>query len=224
MPAGSDGPAGSDDRVPHVVLAHVSDLHAGTHLSPAAAALPADVAGTDPALTVLTGDLTLRARPAQLAAARALLDRLPAPRLVVIGNHDVPLLDLRSRLLHPYDRYRSAIDPDLDPVCDLPGLRVLGWGRRRAGGGSPGGCHVTRPTSSSTCSAPHLPERCGCSRCTTRLPSAGWPGWRAGSGWPPPSPGPASIWCWPGTRTFRRPAGWRSPARPAPAARIGWWK
>ena len=125
-PAGLEGSAGSGHPVPRIVLAHVSDLHIGAHLPAAAAALPADVADADPTLTVLTGDLTMRARPAQLAAARALLDRLPAPRLVVLGNHDVPLLDVRSRLLHPYDRYRSAIDSELDPVCDLPGLRVLG--------------------------------------------------------------------------------------------------
>jgi 3',5'-cyclic AMP phosphodiesterase CpdA len=126
MPAGPDPPTGSDSPAPQVVLAHVSDLHIGAHLPAAAAALAADVARADPTLTVLTGDLTMRARPAQLDAARDLIDLLPAPRLVVLGNHDMPLLDLRARLLHPYDRYLSAIDSELDPVCDLPGLRVLG--------------------------------------------------------------------------------------------------
>jgi 3',5'-cyclic AMP phosphodiesterase CpdA len=107
-----------------VVIAHVSDLHMGAHLPARVAALVSDVAAASPALTVVTGDLTMRARPRQFVRARALLDQLPSPQLVVIGNHDVPIGPAR-RLLTPYTRYRAHIEAALDPWLQLPGLRAL---------------------------------------------------------------------------------------------------
>lgn len=108
-----------------VVLAHLSDLHFGADDPVAAASLTADVRAFDPAVTVVTGDLTQRARSRQFAAAVAFLDRLPAPRLVVLGNHDVPL-DSLQRLTAPYRQYREHVQVDLDPVLDADGVRVLG--------------------------------------------------------------------------------------------------
>jgi len=108
-----------------VVVAHVSDLHVGAHVPAAVASLAADVAAVRPHLTVVTGDITMRARTGQFRLARALLDRLPVPRLVVLGNHDVPLVSA-DRLVAPYDRYRRWIDTELDPCLEVPGLRALG--------------------------------------------------------------------------------------------------
>jgi 3',5'-cyclic AMP phosphodiesterase CpdA len=85
----------------------------------------ADVAAVHPTLTVVTGDLTMRARSGQFSQARDLLDRLPAPMLVVPGNHDVPLFDV-ERLFAPYRRYQRFVQAELDPVCRMPGLTVLG--------------------------------------------------------------------------------------------------
>ncbi|GAA2905420.1 metallophosphoesterase [Actinoplanes cyaneus] len=106
-------------------IAHLSDLHFGVHDSEAAASLVADVAAAAPHLTVVTGDLTMRARPAEFRLARAFLDRLPSPVLVVTGNHDLPL-DSPARLFRPYDRYRAAISAELDPVVHVPGLTAVG--------------------------------------------------------------------------------------------------
>ncbi len=106
-------------------IAHLSDLHFGVHDPAAASTLVADVAATAPDLTVVTGDLTMRARPGEFQLARAFLDRLPAPVLVVTGNHDLPL-DSPQRLFRPYDRYRSFISAELDPVVHVPGLTAVG--------------------------------------------------------------------------------------------------
>ncbi|MEV4346377.1 metallophosphoesterase [Actinoplanes sp. NPDC049596] len=103
----------------------MSDLHFGAHDDGAAAALVADVVAARPALTVVTGDHTMRARTREFRAARALLGRLPRPLLVVAGNHDLPLVSWR-RGLHPYGRYRSWITDELDPVRRIPGLTALG--------------------------------------------------------------------------------------------------
>ncbi|BCY11364.1 metallophosphoesterase [Actinoplanes sp. L3-i22] len=106
-------------------IAHLSDLHFGVHDEDAAASLVADVVAAPPDLTVVTGDLTMRARAGEFQLARAFLDRLPSPVLVVTGNHDLPL-DSPQRLFHPYDRYRTWISADLDPVVRVPGLTAAG--------------------------------------------------------------------------------------------------
>jgi predicted MPP superfamily phosphohydrolase len=68
------------------VIAHVSDFHFGAHDPAAADSLAGDVAAAGPALTVVTGDCTMRARRREFRQAAELLARLPAPRLVVLGN------------------------------------------------------------------------------------------------------------------------------------------
>jgi 3',5'-cyclic AMP phosphodiesterase CpdA len=110
---------------PPVVVAHVSDLHIGAHVATGVDAFVADVHAAAPDLTVVTGDLTMRARTGQFRQVRALLDRLPTPRLVILGNHDLPLVS-PDRLTAPYHRYRTWISDDLEPCVDVPGLRALG--------------------------------------------------------------------------------------------------
>jgi 3',5'-cyclic AMP phosphodiesterase CpdA len=107
------------------VIAHVSDFHFGAHDRAAAESLAGDVAAAHPALTVVTGDCTMRARRREFRQAAALLGRLPEPRLVVLGNHDVPLGPV-ARLLRPYDKYRTHLCADLDPVVEPPGVTALG--------------------------------------------------------------------------------------------------
>jgi 3',5'-cyclic AMP phosphodiesterase CpdA len=107
-----------------VVVAHLSDLHLGADVPAAVNSIAAEVAAFDPDLTVVTGDLTMRARPREFRAAAALLATLPAPRLVVPGNHDLPLIS-PLRLTAPYDRYRRRIGDD-NPVARIPGLTALG--------------------------------------------------------------------------------------------------
>lgn len=108
-----------------VVVAHLSDLHLGAHDPAAVASVVADVAAARPALTVITGDSTMRARDGEFRQARALIDRLPGPVLAVTGNHDLPLAG-RRRLLRPYARFTRWIDADLDPAREVPGITALG--------------------------------------------------------------------------------------------------
>ena len=78
----------------------------------------------------ISGDLTQRARVVQFAEARAFLDRLPKPVIVVPGNHDIPLDDVASRFLRPLSGYRRYItdEPMLKMLGDVKGLRVLDAG------------------------------------------------------------------------------------------------
>jgi 3',5'-cyclic AMP phosphodiesterase CpdA len=108
------------------VLLQVSDPHFGTERAPVVEALVALAQRERPALVVLSGDITQRARPAQFRAARAFADRLGAPLLAIPGNHDLPLFDLVTRMIRPYARYRAAFGDELEPVFASDAWLVIG--------------------------------------------------------------------------------------------------
>lgn len=113
-------------------VAHLSDLHFGRHDAAIAEAMAAALRQAKPDLTVISGDLTQRGRVAQFAAARAFLDRLPAPLLVIPGNHDVPLYDVARRFLRPLARYRRFIAAELQPFFADAEIAVLGLNTARS--------------------------------------------------------------------------------------------
>jgi 3',5'-cyclic AMP phosphodiesterase CpdA len=86
-------------------IAHISDLHFGRHSDVVAEALFDSITTYQPDVIALSGDFTQRARTSEFAAARTFLDRLPQHKVMVPGNHDVPLYDLVSRFLRPLTRY-----------------------------------------------------------------------------------------------------------------------
>lgn len=120
-------------------LLHLSDTHFGTELPAVLSALERLVACVRPEVLVLSGDITQRATAAQFASARDWLARLPVPhRLVIGGNHDIPLFDLAERLRHPYRRLSAAFGAEREPRLDLPDWQVLTldttrWWRHRDG-------------------------------------------------------------------------------------------
>lgn len=108
------------------LIAHISDPHFGTEEAAVCAALREDLQRISPALVVLSGDITQRARTAQFLAARNFIERLaPLPVLAVPGNHDLPLFNLFSRFLRPYAGYRRHICPELAPAWLTPEVAVL---------------------------------------------------------------------------------------------------
>lgn len=135
MPAAPHDPSSletgkSPDTSPLAVrLAHVSDIHVGAEDGPdSGETLVAELRAAHVAATIITGDLTTRARSREFARAKELVDSFPAPTMVVIGNHDVPLLNPVRRLARPYGRFRDLVSADLDPLLELPGVRIRGLG------------------------------------------------------------------------------------------------
>lgn len=112
----------------HRVILHLSDTHFfGYAMRPGLAERIVEEAwALRPDLVVVSGDLTQRALVRQFVAARQWLDALPQPRLVVPGNHDIPLFHLWERLRRPLDRYRRYIAEETDPVYEDDALLVVG--------------------------------------------------------------------------------------------------
>jgi 3',5'-cyclic AMP phosphodiesterase CpdA len=112
-------------------LVHLSDFHFGTTRDAVVQPLIRRIAEIKPDLIAVSGDLTQRARDEQFRAARAFLDALPAPKIIVPGNHDVPLYNLFARFRR-LERYRRYIADDLEPFyCDGE-IAVLGINTARS--------------------------------------------------------------------------------------------
>jgi 3',5'-cyclic AMP phosphodiesterase CpdA len=95
------------------VLAHLSDLHFG-RIDPATLdPLVSAIEDLQPDLIAVSGDLTQRARLREFADARTFLDRLPGPRIVVPGNHDVSLHNPWLRFVSKWSRFREHIQGDI---------------------------------------------------------------------------------------------------------------
>jgi 3',5'-cyclic AMP phosphodiesterase CpdA len=107
-------------------IVHVSDLHFGRVDSSVLGPLRRTIERISPDLVVVSGDLTQRARAWQFREARSFLESLPGRRLVVPGNHDVPLWNLPARFLFPYAGYRRAVSDDLEPAYVDDEIAVFG--------------------------------------------------------------------------------------------------
>lgn len=113
-------------------IAHISDIHFGKADPPVVDRLAEAVCALEPDVVVVSGDLTQRARTKQFIEARAFLDRLPTPRIVVPGNHDVPLYNVINRFARPLDKYKKYITPDLEPVYVDDELAIVGVNTARS--------------------------------------------------------------------------------------------
>jgi 3',5'-cyclic AMP phosphodiesterase CpdA len=122
-------------------LVHLSDIHFGRIHEPALEPLILAIESIRPDLVVVSGDLTQRARSAEFREARAFLERLPKPQVVVPGNHDVPLYNPYGRFVEQLDKYREHISDNLTPehvddevaVYGISTARSLAWKNGRVG-------------------------------------------------------------------------------------------
>jgi 3',5'-cyclic AMP phosphodiesterase CpdA len=112
-------------------IAHLSDLHFG-RIDPATLQpLIHVLQKIRPDLVAVSGDLTQRARIGQFKDAKAFLNRLPSPQIVVPGNHDLPLDNFFLRLFSPLSRFKRYITRDLAPVHIDDEIAVLGLNTTR---------------------------------------------------------------------------------------------
>ncbi|QGN55102.1 metallophosphoesterase [Novosphingobium sp. Gsoil 351] len=109
---------------PSIVLFHLSDIHFGLEDEAALAWVERCIVEEKPAAICITGDLTMRARHREFAAACSWISSLGPPVTVEVGNHDMPYFNLLERFVAPYRRFR-AIEALLEKQIDLPGLAIV---------------------------------------------------------------------------------------------------
>jgi 3',5'-cyclic AMP phosphodiesterase CpdA len=106
---------------------HISDVHFGPpHLPRLAQGTLEFIDSHRPDLVVISGDLTQRAKPEQFRQARAFVDQIPVPTLVVPGNHDVPMYRVWERVFSPFGAYRAHFSTELEPLYRDDELLVVG--------------------------------------------------------------------------------------------------
>jgi 3',5'-cyclic AMP phosphodiesterase CpdA len=113
-------------------IVHLSDIHFGRVNDEIVSPLIEAVKKINPDLVAVSGDLTQRARSHQFRQARAFLESLPAPQIVVPGNHDVPLHNVFARFMQPLGKYRRYITDDLRPFYYDDEIAVLGVNTARS--------------------------------------------------------------------------------------------
>lgn len=108
-------------------ILHISDVHFGPlHLEELSHSVLQLEEQRRPHLTVVSGDLTQRAKPDQFRQAREFVSAFRAPTLVVPGNHDVPLYRFWERFFAPYGAYRKHFDSELEPAIQTPEFLAVG--------------------------------------------------------------------------------------------------
>ncbi|MFD1787919.1 metallophosphoesterase family protein [Sphingomonas floccifaciens] len=105
-------------------LFHVSDVHFGAEDRDAIAWFDAAVHAEQPDAIIMTGDLTMRAKGDEFAAASAWLEGLQRPVTVEVGNHDLPLFNLFARLFRPYRRYLK-LESMIEKPLEIAGVHVV---------------------------------------------------------------------------------------------------
>lgn len=113
-------------------LVHLSDLHFGKVDESLLEPLRALIHEIAPDVVVVSGDLTQRAKSEQFEEAKAWLDTLPGPQIIVPGNHDISLYNVFRRFVKPLERYKRYITDDLDPIYVDEEIAVLGVNTARS--------------------------------------------------------------------------------------------
>ena len=106
------------------LLFHLSDIHFGLEHNRALDWVAAEVAARKPAAVVITGDLTMRARTREFAAARDWILSLAAPVTVEVGNHDLPYFNLIERFFDPYRKFRG-MESVVEKELNLPQIAIV---------------------------------------------------------------------------------------------------
>lgn len=105
-------------------LFHLSDIHFGLEDNRALDWVKQEIAERRPQAVAITGDLTMRARHHEYAAACHWIRSLDVPVTVEIGNHDMPYFNLLERFIAPYRRF-NAIQGLIEREIDLPGIAIV---------------------------------------------------------------------------------------------------
>ena len=103
---------------------HLSDIHFGLENNRALDWVKQEIAEKRPDAVAITGDLTMRARHREFAAATHWINELDAPVTVEVGNHDLPYFNLIERFFEPYKRFHGMKEK-VERELDLGALAIV---------------------------------------------------------------------------------------------------
>lgn len=106
------------------LILHLSDIHFGLEDRAAIGWVEREIARLRPDAIAITGDLTMRARHREFAAATRWINSLDGRVTVGIGNHDMPYFSPVERFLTPYKRFRGMRDL-VEREIELPGTAIV---------------------------------------------------------------------------------------------------
>ncbi len=110
----------------------MSDIHFGSANPVVVGELRKKVNEISPDLMIVSGDLTQRAKRNQFRDARDFLDSFSMPKIVVPGNHDVPLYNVFDRFARPFKKYDEFLGDDHEPWYFDGELAVAGVNTARS--------------------------------------------------------------------------------------------
>lgn len=113
-------------------IIHISDIHFGRDDIRVVEAVTKKIFELHADLIAVSGDLTQRAKRREFAEAKAFLDQFNIPKVVVPGNHDVPMFDFLHRIFTPYKKYGEFIGLDKEPVFADEEMIVMGINTARS--------------------------------------------------------------------------------------------
>jgi len=113
-------------------IVHISDLHFGKIANKILPSLIQSINKLNPSIIVVSGDLTQRATKTEFQEARIFFDQLTSPKLIVPGNHDIPLYNIFKRISNPFSRYKKYIHHDLQPSFQNDDVMIFGINTARA--------------------------------------------------------------------------------------------
>lgn len=105
-------------------LFHLSDIHFGLEDKRALDWVMREIAERRPSAVAITGDLTMRARHREFAAATRWITSLDVPVTVEVGNHDMPYFNPVERFSAPYKRF-EGMSGLVERELELPGLAIV---------------------------------------------------------------------------------------------------
>lgn len=91
----------------HLTIFHLSDIHFGIEDNDALDWVRAEISARRPDAVAITGDLTMRARRHEFAAAEKWIGSISVPVTIEPGNHDLPGYHLPVRYLRPLSRFEA---------------------------------------------------------------------------------------------------------------------
>jgi len=106
------------------LIFHLSDIHFGLENNRALDWVKSEVAARRPHAVAITGDITMRARTREFAAASEWIRSLDAPVTLEVGNHDLPYFNLIERFFAPYRKF-YGVEQLVEKELKLPGLAIV---------------------------------------------------------------------------------------------------